>query len=122
VLHLARHPRWKRVLAAASLPYVVVSLCVDIIHVHGRDGRQSSAAVRAEQSLEAATQVTKGSDYSCPACVWLRVHSRLGPRVSTGTATRTAPSAVEVAAPQWPDAPTPPSTAVRGPPLRCGLA
>jgi hypothetical protein len=115
--YLARLPRFRQAVFAACLPYLLVSVFVDFVHVH--------APVRMAVSAQAGESAIGGPgerpapprDYTCTACLWLRTGLQLvsnaPARLSSQAATSAAlllPSAM------WPDGPAVSPALLRGPP------
>ncbi len=75
IRRFSRSARWRRAFLAASLPYLLVSVLVDFVHVHAPAGPGASAAERAI-TLPVQRTVPR-ADYTCTACLWLRTGLQL---------------------------------------------
>lgn len=118
-LYLVRSPRWRRAFIAACLPYLLLSVFVDFLHVHPAWGR-AGLHVQVEGAPDVLTvpssQSSRLPDYSCAVCQWLRMGTRLQPSLAVATALGMLPVAVQPMQTEWPESPVPHPPAFRGPP------
>jgi hypothetical protein len=116
---LVRRALWRRAVVSACLPYVVLSVFVDFVHVHPRVRVPvpvaAAGAPNAAGSWTTAVE-TSAPDYSCPVCQWLRAGPRPGPQVALESADATTESDVAPNRPHAPQSPVPHPDAFRGPP------
>jgi hypothetical protein len=105
--------RWRQTFVAICLPYLLVSVLVDFVHVHLPAG----AATTQTAAFAAPSRSTPQPDYTCTSCAWLRSGVQLlattGDALAVGitaTAFVFAPDAVR------PDTPLAQSAPLRGPP------
>ena len=86
--------RWRRAFIAACLPYLLLSVFVDFLHVHpavgtGRAARPSRRCAR--RPTVPSSQSSRLPDNTCAVCQWLRMGTRLQPSVAVATALGIAP-------------------------------
>lgn len=113
--HFRRSVRWRQALVAACLPYLLLSVVVDFVHVHG----QVSTSVYApgEAALTARGDPAHQPDRPCTVCLWLRSGLQLTSNTPTALTAETATSDLVLPADAvWPDSPTPRPAPLRGPP------
>lgn len=117
MLRLMRSRRWRRTFIAACLPYLLLSVSVQFLHVHRFDSGTAAVLGAGPASVSPAThRSARLPDTPCAICQWLRVGPRLQPRVSIDPATRPLADAIAVPAAHSPDSPDLTSVALRGPP------
>lgn len=111
-----RAPRWRRVFVAACLPYLLLAVCADFLHLHPAFGGTALQFATSERVV-APSHTSKLPDYSCAVCQWLRAGTGL--QASATVAPRTVPLSSDVAAglATAPARPTLLSPDFRGPPL-----
>ncbi len=114
-----RSSRWRRGFVAACLPYLLLSVFVDFLHVHpawGRAGLHVQVAGAPSTLTVPASQSAQLPDYSCAVCQWLRMGTRLQASVTVATALGMLPAVVYAAQTEAPESPVPHPPAFRGPP------
>jgi hypothetical protein len=114
MFHLGRTPRSRRTLAAACLPYVLVSIFVEFLHVDPQFRARVAPVAVGEASAVASR--TSRTDDACPTCLWLRIGVRLGSRVLSPNPTVVVSAEIATPPADWPDSPVQHPTALRGPP------
>lgn len=111
---LARTPLSRRAFAAFCLPYVLVSIFVEFLHV-GSQPRPAVTAFVVGEVLVTESPTSRPDD-RCPACLWLRVNVRSDSRVLSLDPARVVSAEVETPEADRPDSPVQHPTALRGPP------
>lgn len=120
----SRSTRWRRLFFAACLPYIVVSVLVESLHV--------SPVLRQEPVAPVQTLAAQGTlrivapfvscihetlpDDSCPACNWLRIGRRLESGITLVRTRDVTLEAVAYTQTTWPNSPVPHPSLFRGPP------
>src|SRR3954468_22661233 len=116
VLHLIRSSRLRRVFFWSCVPFLLLSVFADFLHVHPLLNPGSPAVGTAHQAVSAPTQPRhRIPDWSCAICQWQRV----GPgaqAATTASAIGSAPTPVLPAIAAFPKSPIPHPSAFRGPP------
>lgn len=119
----ARSTRWRQFFFAACLPYIVLSVVVELFHTSpagrvepawtfvSRAASTGGAAPTSGPCMHAAV-----GDDSCAACNWLRVGRRLESAVSLERTRETVVERVVVTAALFPESPIPHPSLLRGPP------
>ena len=118
-LYLVRSARWRRGFIAACLPYLLLSVFVDFLHVHpawGRAGLHVQVAAASTTLTAPPPQSARLPDYSCAVCQWLRIGTRLQASVAVGPAIGLLPVLVPSLPTESPESPIPHPPAFRGPP------
>lgn len=108
--------RRRRVLLAAFLPYLLLSVFVDFVHLHpllGGTIPQLSAAKHVAGCTDPARRTT---DSPCAICQWLRAGNGLQASVTVGAAIMLLPDPVSVRVSEARGSPAPLSIDPRGPP------
>jgi len=82
VISLAGFTRWRKALAAAVLPYLVLSLFVDFVHLHRLINGPLSVASSSVHVAEDTGTPTNLPESSCAICQWLRAGTGIQPAVS----------------------------------------
>ena len=113
--YLSRSRRWRQAFFAACLPYILVSILVESLHVAPKPGG-SDVIGGSAISLAAGLPRSATEPYSCPACAWQRVGTEQVQHIgiSANGDTVRVPPVPRVA--EWPDSPVPRPAAFRGPP------
>ena len=116
--HLLRSRRWRLAVFTVFLPYVLMAVLVDAIHVApaGTTGR-AQVRVDASRVLEHGSDTTPIDTRLCPACGWLRAGTSSSPVITLLVTTDTVRVPRILPDVEWPDSPVPNPTAFRGPPL-----
>lgn len=115
--YLARLSRFRAAVIAACLPYLLVSVFVDFVHVHAPAPVSVSAATGEATMAGPGAHQAPRPDYTCTACLWLRT----GLQLVANAPARVASQASTGALPRlkkaiWPDGPTVRPALLRGPP------
>jgi len=114
---LVRSKRWRRTLVAACLPYLLLSVFVDFIHLHPL---LSGTVPQISVSQRVATPAPRNSrlpDSTCAVCQWMRAGTGLQASVAPGPTVVALPNAVTPLATACPPRPALLSPDFRGPPL-----
>jgi hypothetical protein len=121
VITLASFARRRRALVAAFLPYLLLSVFVDFVHLHRIIAGDASAASVSNQVSAATPDRTTVPDPPCAICQWLRAGTGL--HVSGTTApTRSLVASALVSRPSVaPARPALRSRDLRGPPSSLSL-
>ena len=83
MISLAGFTRRRKALVAAVLPYLLLSVFVDFVHLHRLiNGPLSVASASARLTTDDGT-ATKLPEASCAICQWLRAGSGMQPAVTT---------------------------------------
>ncbi len=116
IRRFSRSVRWRRAFLAASLPYLLVSVFVDFVHVHAATAGPGTSST--EQSITLPVQrTTPRADYTCTACLWLRTGLQLVSSARARLAVQACTNdLVLLAFTVWPESPTSPPALLRGPP------
>ncbi len=116
MISLARFTRRRRALVAAFLPYLLLSLFVDFVHLHRLFTGSMSLVAESQHVAAVTTGQQRLPDSPCAICQWLRADRGL--QTST-TAQFTFDTIVSAVAPIAPSAPYRPALGApdfRGPP------
>jgi hypothetical protein len=89
-----RTSRWRRTLVAACLPYLLLSVFVDFVHLHPLldDATPQISATNHVAPCPAA----KAFDSPCAICQWLRAGTGLQPAIEAGPSVGLLPDAVSL--------------------------
>jgi hypothetical protein len=117
VLHLVRSPRVRRAIAWSFVPYLLLAVFADFLHVHPLPVPDSAVAgIVHHLTPPPGRHPYRLPDTTCAVCQWHRV----GPRLQAATAVAQAaiPEPALVASPTAavPESPIPHPAALRGPP------
>jgi hypothetical protein len=115
-MSLAGFTRRRRALVAAFLPYLLLCVFVDFVHLHrliNGPVAASSAPVRVKSSDGAPTRLP---DTSCAICQWLRAGAGLEPAATTQPVQALLKRALVARLPAAPSRPQFGSPDFRGPP------
>ena len=121
VKHLKQSAWWRRVFLAACLPYLLLSVSVELVHLDRVDrdvprvlhGVHATAAVPTLHS-----EPIPAPEYSCAACTWLRAQPRPHTLVIVGAGPETRLSDILPRHLMWVATRTPQPSPLRGPPVR----
>lgn len=110
-----RTSRWRRTLVAACLPYLLLSVFVDFVHLHPLldDG---GAPQMSATSHVAPCPAAKTFDSPCAVCQWLRGGTGLQPSIAAGLSVILLPDAVSLDTTTPRGSPVPLVGSLRGPP------
>jgi hypothetical protein len=120
----ARSQPWRRLFFAACLPYIVVSVLVESLHVSTAP-RQEPVAFAQVAAPDGTLRIAAPSgpcmhaaqaDDGCPACSWLRLGRRLESGIALVPTHEVTTEAVAAVLSVWPDSPVPHPSLFRGPP------
>ena len=111
----ARFARGRKTFVAVCLPYILVSIFAESLHVGRPDGSLLPAG-GSQAVVAAAVPSSASSDFSCPVCRWLRDGRRLEVGFGLARIEGSVPSRVDPFITEWPDSPVPRPSAFRGPP------
>jgi hypothetical protein len=121
VISLAGVTRRRKALVAAFLPYLLLSVFVDFVHLHRLINGPLSAASATVRVQDAGRDSSKLPEASCAICQWMRAGTGMQSAVSahqTPTAVTTPLIARRTIAPSRPDLGSPD---FRGPPPALSL-
>ena len=118
VLHLIRSSRSRRAFVWSCVPYLLLSVFADFLHVHPLPSPGSAAVGIAQPAVSVPAQPPhRIPDWSCAICQWQRVGP--GPQAATvAFAIVSAPALVLPVTAAFPKSPVPHPSAFRGPPLQ----
>jgi hypothetical protein len=120
-MKLVRSQRWRRRFVAACVPYLLLSVFVDFIHLHPQVGVQAlEIASRSSGGVTAAepqTHPPRVPEYPCAVCLWLQTGTSLEPSLPAGPAVIALANDLTTPPVAAPARPTLLSPDFRGPPL-----
>jgi hypothetical protein len=117
VLHLVRSSRVRRAFVWGCVPYLLLAVFADFLHVHPLPVPDSVVAgVVHHISPTPARHPYRIPDTTCAICQWHRVGPRLQAAALVARATLQAPALVASATAAVPKSPVPHPSAFRGPP------
>lgn len=115
---LSRSARWRYAFLAACLPYMLLSVSFEFVHVDRVDRgvpRALHGAPVASGTLH--SERTPAPEYSCAACTWLRVQPDRPALVSVGAGVLTLVASGPLPLAVAPVTRTPQPSPLRGPPV-----
>ena len=113
---MIRRSVWRRTFVAACLPYVMLAVFVDFVHVHTATNRPLSVASSNGPAIEVAVNDARQTGSPCAVCLWLRAGPRLAPQVSVEGAQTALQSESVQQIDDAPVSPIPHPATFRGPP------
>ncbi|MEO8360260.1 MAG: hypothetical protein ABI672_09545 [Vicinamibacteria bacterium] len=108
--------RWRRTLVAACLPYVLLAVFADFLHVHSAWTRMVASNTNQGPSLSDKVEGARQPGAPCPLCLFLRDAPRLTSLLSVEAARVTTIPKIWLPPADAPASPIPHPTAFRGPP------
>ncbi len=113
---LVRSPRRRRTLVAACLPYLLLSVLVDFVHLHPLMVGGAPRVSASEPATAPGTHQTPTSP-RCAVCLWMQAGTGIQPSVSNGPTVVALASAVTPVETPSPSRSTFLSPDLRGPPI-----
>lgn len=114
---LVRSQRWRRTLVAACLPYLLLSVFVDFIHLHPLMGADAPGIAASARVAGPETRGPVLPDSPCAVCLWMQAGTGLQPSVSAGPIVVALSNALVPLPVPCPARPALLSPDFRGPPL-----
>jgi len=114
---LVRSQRWRRALVTACLPYLLLSVFVDFLHLHPLLGGNVPQISVAEHVGTQGPRNSRLPDSTCAVCQWMRAGTGLQTSVAAGPRPVPLRDAVAPPAASCPSRPALLSPDFRGPPL-----
>lgn len=120
--HLLKHSPWRRrVFLAACLPYLLLSVSVEFIHLDrvDRDVPPALHGVRATAAVPTLhSEPVPAPEYACAACTWLRAQPRSHTSVVVDAGPEARLSDILPRQVTWVATRAPQPSPLRGPPVR----
>jgi hypothetical protein len=101
---------------AACLPYVMLAVFVDFVHVHAAPNGGLPSVKFGGPAVTGTLDPAPQTGSSCPVCLWLRVGPRLPSQVSIDACGTDVHSEFAANTAEQPLSPIPHPAAFRGPP------
>lgn len=115
-MRVFRSSRRRRLLITAFLPYLLLSVFVDFVHLHPLL-QGSIPQLSAVKHVAGCTgPATRNTDSPCAICQWLRAGTGMQASIAVGPSISLLPDHVAMAVVQVRGSPTPHSIDPRGPP------
>lgn len=113
---LVRSRRWHRTFVAACLPYLLLSVLVDFVHLHSlMNGTPQVAASQA--APVPGTKHSQPTSPACAVCLWMQAGMGVQPSVSSGPTAVALANALNPLDPPCPARPALLTPDLRGPPV-----
>jgi hypothetical protein len=108
--------RRRRLLLATFLPYLLLSVFVDFVHLHPLLGGTIPQLSAAQHVAGCTDPARKTTESPCAICQWLRAGTGLQASISVGPAIMLLPDSVSLPVSEARGSPAPLSIDPRGPP------
>jgi len=118
VRYFAQSDRWRRLLVAACLPYLLLSVCAEAIHIERLDAGLPHANSDRQHLAAPVLHSEHARPFPCTACSWLRTQPKQQARFTVDVGVTADAVDSLPADPALPDSSGPRTPAGRGPPLQ----
>ena len=114
---LVRSSRLRRAFVWSCVPYLLLALFADVLHVHPLPSTDSAVVGGVHRIVNTSTERPyRIPDATCAICQWQRLGPRLQSATSVNSTMLSGPTLVDSLVAAFPKSPIPHPSAFRGPP------